>query len=182
MSKRTGRKTGIWRPELRKELAEEYQWAELYRPMIVPAHAILLISWIDLPGANAQETADRRHWAINKAGWQTTLRNDFERSLSRIDHPGVINNPRILILGFVGNTSDPSGKHRRYKRVIDLLQIERVDRAGRKSGCLGLIESDRHLVIPDDFIRETVAKPSKANPLARRKVIVWVWEADDAEI
>lgn len=143
----------------------------LFRPFVVPPTAVCLHAFVDIPGDNEQRTA---FWTKNEP-WKEQLKADFVASLAAQKHPGLIQKPQVFIRAAVGGKSDPTDLSGRYKRPIDLLQLETVSKDGKHFGCLGLIENDRHLVIPHEHYEERVVKRLNEDGEVARSITIWVW-------
>lgn len=165
------RKVTVWRPAGARAWSAEIERARLDAPFGFPPAGVVALSFLDLPGDNEQRG---QHWA-QRQGWHELLRSDFTTSIALQRHPGLIPSPRVLVASAVGGASDPLNLGARYKHAIDLLQLPQTSVSGRRTGLLGLIESDRALRLgPDDF-REAVARKKDGEGRTRRFVCVYVW-------
>lgn len=171
LPKKPRRKASVWRPSGVRAWEAEIERARLDAPCGFPPAGVVALSFLDLPGDNEQRG---QHWAQRQA-WHELMRSDFTMSLSLQRHPGLIPSPRVQVASAVGGASDPVNLGARYKHCIDLLQLPQTSVSGRRTGLLGLIESDRTLRLgPDDF-RETVVRKKDEDGLTRRFVCVYVW-------
>lgn len=151
--------------------------AELHaeRPAHVPPEATLLVSWIDLPGDNAQRT--QGHWKAKE--WKDALRRDFRRTLDAQRHPGLLESPMVHIRMHVGAVGDERNRTGRAKFVIDRLQVRREVSFKKKNGSPGLrVFGDLSIIADDRVLNSTNCTLEEVRAPAReRRVQVWVWPA-----
>jgi len=107
-------------------LAQALDEANSYRPEHVPPDAVLLASWINLPGDNAQ----RGNWK-KQISWKESLKSDFTACLDFQGHPGLIREPAVHIAMHVGTKGDDNNLLGRAKYVIDLLQTYKQTAKGK---------------------------------------------------
>jgi hypothetical protein len=170
-----GRKAVVCRPP--DECFGEFtisSWQSTVNQLAIPKNAVSLVSYVDIPGDNIQRGMNS---FLAKAAWRDQLDTDFKRSLAMQEHPGVFKNPQVRIYAEVGSASDLNAKLGRYKKPIDNLQVARVDKLGRQTGLLGLIDTDKHLDIRHEHIVEVVSRKKNPDGTVNRKIIMWIWEA-----
>jgi hypothetical protein len=169
-----GRKAVVYRPH---EQSTVWGYAHNIgkQGMDVPNNAIALISYVDIPGDNIQRGMNS---FLAKAAWRDQLDTDFKRCMANQEHPGVFKNPQVRIYVEVGSASDLNAKLGRYKKPIDNLQVARVDKLGRQTGLLGLIDTDKHLDIRHEHIVEVVSRKKNPDDTVNRKIIMWIWEGE----
>lgn len=134
----------------------------------------ILVSWVNIPGDNTQRS---QHWAKNMV-WKSQLETDFGKSLKYTMLPEKpLKKPKVLMYGVVGSKTDLFNIGSRYKKVLDLLQIAKKSKTGKKTGGFNIIVDDKN-VLP--VVIEKAERVKTVTGHSRRLVVVIVW--DDAEI
>lgn len=169
-----GRKSVVFRPadENFGEMSIS-MWQSEINKWAAPSHVVSLVAYVDIPGDNEQRGMNS---FLAKAAWRDQLDTDFKRSLAMQEHPGVFKNPQVRIYVEVGSESDINAKLGRYKKPIDNLQIAKLDKLGRQTGLLGLIDSDRKLDIKPEHIIERASRKKNPDGTVNRKIVMWIWE------
>lgn len=168
-----GRKSVTWRPN---DSAFGFSTdGSLVDHGISLHNVVTLVAYVDIPGDNEQRGMNS---FLAKAAWRDQLDADFKRCLAMQEHPGVFKNPQVRIYAEVGSVSDLNAKLGRYKKPIDNLQVAKLDKLGRQTGLLGLIDSDRKLDIRHEHIIERASRKKNPDGTVNRKIIMWVWEGE----